>query len=100
MSPLSRSSLALAAACAALCGCFGHAPPHPRALENNELCATAIGAGQLDRAEVLCDHGLSFSPEYADLWVNKGLIALKRSQDDIAKQDFEKAIRYDQEHAA
>ena len=84
----------------ALGACLPKAAVHPRALENNEYCAQAIAASQLDRADVLCDHGLSFSPEYADLWVNKGLIALKRNQEESAKAAFEKAIRYDQEHAA
>ncbi|HVE85890.1 MAG TPA: tetratricopeptide repeat protein [Myxococcales bacterium] len=72
---------------------------HQRALENNEFCAQYISAGQLDRAEVHCDLGLEFSPEYADLWVNKGLIALKRNQLDTAKDDFIKAIHFNQEQA-
>jgi tetratricopeptide (TPR) repeat protein len=72
---------------------------HARALENNGFCAQYIAASQLDRAETHCDLGLEFSPEYADLWVNKGLIALKRNQIDVAKECFIKAIRFNQEQA-
>lgn len=80
-------------------GCVTAPPPHPRALECNELCAQFIGAGDLTRAEVQCDLGIQFSPHYADLWVNKGLIALRRGQEDKAKEHFIKALRYNQEHA-
>jgi tetratricopeptide (TPR) repeat protein len=79
--------------------CLPRAQTHPRALENNEFCAQYITNDQLDRAEVHCDLGLEFSPEYADLWVNKGLIALKRNQLETAKEDFIKAIRFNNEVA-
>jgi tetratricopeptide (TPR) repeat protein len=79
--------------------CLHTPPPHPRALEANELCAVYIGQGDLTRAEVQCDLGLQFAPQYADLWVNKGLIALKRGQEDNAKDNFIKALRYNQEQA-
>src|SRR5205823_12967597 len=82
-----------------LAGCLHTPPPHPRALEANELCTVYIGQGDLTRAEVQCDLGLQFSPQYADLWVNKGLIALKRGQEDNAKDAFIKALRYNQEQA-
>ena len=87
-------------ALAASASCLRAPQVHPRATENNEFCAQYISAGQLDRAEVHCDLGLEFSPEYADLWVNKGLIALKRNQMDAAKDDFIKAIHFNQEHAS
>jgi len=80
-------------------GCIKAPPPHPRALENNEYCAQYIGAGNLEKAEVHCDLGLSFSPEYSDLWVNKGLIALRRGQMELAKEDFNKALHYNQDQA-
>jgi Tfp pilus assembly protein PilF len=83
-----------------LCGCISIPPPTPRALECNELCAKYLSDGDLTRAEVQCDLGLQFSPQYSDLWVNKGLIAMKRGQDDKAKEMFIKALRYNQEHAA
>ena len=83
-----------------LAGCLSTPPPHPRALEANELCTQYLSAGDLTRAEVQCDLGLQFSPQYADLWVNKGLIALTRGQRDNAKDDFIKALRYNQEQAA
>ncbi|MHB8872779.1 MAG: tetratricopeptide repeat protein, partial [Myxococcaceae bacterium] len=67
-------------------GCIKAPPPHPRALECNELCAQFVGAGDLTRAEVQCDLGLQFSPQYSDLWVNKGLIYLRRGNDEKAKE--------------
>jgi Flp pilus assembly protein TadD len=89
----------LPTAALALTACISVPPPHPRALECNELCAQYIGSGDLTNAEVQCDLGLQFSPQYADLWVNKGLIALRRGQDDKAKELFIKALRYNQEQA-
>jgi Tfp pilus assembly protein PilF len=83
----------------ALVGCFAIPPPGTRALECNELCAQYLTAGDLDRAEVQCDLGLQFSPQYADLYVNKGLIALRREQIDKAKELFIKALRYNQQSA-
>lgn len=80
-------------------GCLRAPPPHPRALENNEYCAQYLSSGNLEKAEVHCDLGLSFSPEYSDLYVNKGLIALRRGQDDVAKELFLKALRHNQEQA-
>ncbi|MBL9037853.1 MAG: tetratricopeptide repeat protein [Archangium sp.] len=80
-------------------GCFGIPPPTQRALECNELCAQYLSAGDLERAEVQCDLGLQFSPQYADLYVNKGLIALRRNQLSAAKELFIKALRYNQEQA-
>ncbi len=82
-----------------LTACLSSPPPHPRALEANELCTMSISEGDLVRAEVQCDLGLQFSPQYADLWVNKGLISLKRGEDAKAKEYFIKALRYNQEQA-
>ncbi len=82
-----------------LAACLSSPPPHPRALECNELCTVYITQGDLTRAEVQCDLGLQFSPQYADLWVNKGLIALKRGENANAKEFFIKALRYNQEQA-
>lgn len=79
--------------------CLSTPPPHPRALECNELCTVYITQGDLVRAEVQCDLGLQFSPQYADLWVNKGLIALRQGNDAKAKEHFIKALRYNQEQA-
>ncbi len=80
-------------------GCV-HAPaPHPRALENNELCAQQLAAGDLERAMVYCDLGLEFAPFNADLWTNKGLIHLRQERLDKAKDCFIKALRYNQETA-
>ncbi|XXF76015.1 tetratricopeptide repeat protein [Myxococcaceae bacterium GXIMD 01537] len=80
--------------------CIHTPPPHERALLNNELCAQQLGVDNLRQAEVYCDLGLEFSPQYADLWSNKGLIALKAGRKSEAKDHFIKALRYNQEHAA
>lgn len=79
--------------------CVTVPPPTTRALECNELCAKYINANDLTHAEIQCDLGLEFSPQYADLWVNKGLIALAREQTDKAKEHFIKALRYNQDQA-
>jgi tetratricopeptide (TPR) repeat protein len=79
--------------------CLSAPPVHDRAKQCNELCAIYLGQGDLTRAEVQCDLGLQFSPSYADLWVNKGLIALRRNQIDRAKELFIKALRHNQEQA-
>jgi Tfp pilus assembly protein PilF len=80
-------------------GCLHTPPPHPRAVEASDLCAEYIGTGDLTTAEVQCDLALQFAPQFADAWVNKGLIAMKRGQEDNAKDCFIKALRYNQEHA-
>jgi Tfp pilus assembly protein PilF len=82
-----------------LVSCIGIPPPTPRALECNELCAVYVTQGNLTAAEDQCDLGLQFSPQYSDLWVNKGLIAMNRGQEDKAKEYFIKALRYNQEQA-
>ncbi len=82
-----------------LAGCITTPAPHPRALEANELCVQYLNQNDLVKAEVQCDLGLQFSPQYADLWSNKGLIHLKRQQMDPAKECFIKALRYNQELA-
>jgi Flp pilus assembly protein TadD len=80
--------------------CLSTPPVHDRALLNNELCVQQLDAGDLVRAEVYCDLGIEFSPQYADLWVNKGLIRLKAGKKEEAKEFFIKALRLNQEHAA
>lgn len=95
----SIASSATALVCLVLAGCL-HAPPvHQRALECNELCAVYIGQGDLTKAEVQCDLGLQFAPQYGDIWNNKGLIELRRGNKDLAKQHFIKALRFNQELA-
>jgi Flp pilus assembly protein TadD len=79
--------------------CITAPPVHERALLNNELCVQQLAVHDLERAEVFCDLGLEFSPTYADLWVNKGLIRLGQGRDDDAKEFFIKALRYNQEQA-
>lgn len=84
---------------ASLSACLGAPPVHPRALEANELCSQYISQGNLAQAEVQCDLGLQFSPQYADLWVNKGLIAYSRGNMENAKEMYIKALRLNQESA-
>ncbi|MCL2011754.1 MAG: tetratricopeptide repeat protein [Cystobacterineae bacterium] len=79
--------------------CIKAPPPHPRGLEANELCAQYLHLGDLERAEVQCDLGLQFAPQYGDLWTNKGNIALARGQESVAKEHYIKALRYNQEQA-
>lgn len=94
-----KQCLTLVVCVVALSSCFAIPPPTQRALECNELCARYLSEGDLTRAEVQCDLGLQFSPQYADLYVNKGLIALQRGQTDKAKELFIKALRYNQQQA-
>lgn len=96
--PSLRSALAIPLLLAS--GCITTPPPSDRALVNNELCTQEIAKGDLKQAEVYCDLGLEFAPQYADLWSNKGLIALYAGDKPKAKEFFIKAIRFNQEHAA
>jgi tetratricopeptide (TPR) repeat protein len=73
---------------------------HEKALLNNELCVQQLQGGDVRQAEIYCDLGLEYSPNYADLWVNKGLIALSRGNPKEAKDDFIKALRINNDHAA
>ncbi len=101
---MNRFSLALAAGLllgmfGMLAGCAANLAPHPRALECNELCAQYIAMNNLQAAEDQCDLGIQFSPQYADLWVNKGVIAFNRGQDAKAKEFLIKALRLNQDQA-
>ena len=80
-------------------GCMSKPAVHDRAYLNNELCAQQLGLNDLERAEVYCDLGLEFSPQYSDLWVNKGLIKLKAGRINEAKDHFIKALRYNPDQA-
>lgn len=90
---------AVAAVAVFFTSCIATPPPHPRALECNELCALHISRGELVAAEDQCDLGIQFSPQYADLWVNKGIIAYNRGQNDKAKELFIKALRLNPDQA-
>jgi tetratricopeptide (TPR) repeat protein len=79
--------------------CIRTPPPHPRALEANELCTQYLHQGDLERAEVQCDLGLQFAPQYGDLWTNKGNIELQRGRQSTAKEHYIKALRFNQEQA-
>lgn len=95
---MKRSSAVFALACL-LTACISTPAVHPRALECNELCALHISRGELTAAEDQCDLGIQFSPQYADLWVNKGIIAYNRGQSPKAKELFIKALRLNQDQA-
>ncbi len=92
--------LALAAPLLLSLGCLTTPPPNDRALFNNELCAQQIQAGDMRQAEIYCDLGLEFAPQYADLWVNKGIIAMGTGRKADAKAHFIKAIRFNQDQAS
>jgi tetratricopeptide (TPR) repeat protein len=79
--------------------CVTTVAPHPRALECNELCALAISKGDLQTAEDQCDLGLQFSPQYADLWTNKGIIEYSRSHFEKSKEYLIKALRLNNNQA-
>src|SRR5690242_1030786 len=96
--PSLRSALAIPLLLAS--SCVTTPAPSDRALVNNELCTQEIAKGDLKQAEVYCDLGLEFAPQYADLWANKGLIAMLAGNKKQAKDHFIKAIRFNQEHAA
>jgi tetratricopeptide (TPR) repeat protein len=66
--------------------CAGTLPPTIQAIECNQLCAHSLTMGDLQTAEDQCDLGLQYSPQYANLWVNKGIIAKERAQFDKAKE--------------
>ncbi|QRK04596.1 tetratricopeptide repeat protein [Archangium violaceum] len=80
-------------------GCINTPPPSDRALVNNELCTQELARGNCKQAEVYCDLGLEFAPQYADLWSNKGLIAMCMDNRKQAKEFFIKAIRFNQDQA-
>ena len=93
--PLLRSCTALFLVLIAACA---HSPqPHASALAHNDQCAEQLSKGELVEAEAHCDLGLEYAPRYGNLWVNKGLIALKAGRKADAKAHFIKAIRYNQE---
>lgn len=93
------STLAVSALIVVPLGCVSAPPIHPRAVENNQLCAEYLTQGLLDKAEIHCDLGIQFSPHYSDLYVNKGLIAQKRGQFDRAKDLYIEALRKNNEQA-
>ena len=73
-----RPTLALSSAAALLLGaCVPTPPVHTCPRFHDELCEQRLEKGNLDEAEIYCDLGLEFSPEYARLWVLKGRIALQ-----------------------
>lgn len=63
------------------------------AKQYNFQCVDALAAGDLDQADVLCDHALEYQSEYWDALNNKGLIALRRGNEKAAKRFFIHAIR-------
>lgn len=79
--------------------CASVPAPHPRALEASQLCALYASQGELQTADDQCDLGLQFSPQFADLWVNKGVVAYHRGQLEKAKEYLIKALRLNQDQA-
>ena len=97
--PDMRPPIVLSISSLLLTACVHTPPPHPRALQNNELCVRYLAQNDLERADVHCDLALEFSPQYADAWTNKGIIAMRRRRIPEAKDDLIKALRYNQEQA-
>jgi tetratricopeptide (TPR) repeat protein len=94
-----RLECLLLSALLGLTGCMSTPAPSLRAHENLNMCAEYLSQGDLDRAEIHCDLGLQFAPQWADLWVNKGLIHYRREQKDAAKKAYIKAIKLNPESA-
>lgn len=95
-----RAPTLLLACSIVLVACRTTPKPHERALLNNELCAQQLLAGDPVQAEVYCDLGLEYSPDYAELWVNKGMAALVQGLRDEARRSFVKALQLDPENVA
>jgi Tfp pilus assembly protein PilF len=74
------------------CGCLPRVAIHAEALRHNELCAQR-------RDEIHCRHAIEFSPQFADPWVNLGLIAQARGDKAAARDAYIKALRLNEEHA-
>ncbi len=77
----------------------GPLPPTGRAKECNEFCARYLAEGNLQSADEQCNLGIEFSPQFGDLWVNKGLIALARGDQKSAREFFIKALRLNNDQA-
>ncbi len=73
--------------------------PNEAALIDNELCAQQLNQGHLSEAEKYCDEGLEKDPKSADLWTNKGIIALKAGDQKLAREHLLKAVRFNPELA-
>ncbi|WP_164018051.1 tetratricopeptide repeat protein [Pyxidicoccus trucidator] len=96
-----RSAPVLSAVSALLLVACAHDPPSPVCVlvrDHNEQCAQKLAEGDLERAETYCDLGLEFSPQSADLWANKGLIALYRGDTAKAKERLLWALQYNPDH--
>lgn len=90
-----RSALLLPLLLATGCAHNASAPPSERALINNEMCAQQIAQGDLARAEGYCDQGIEEAPKFAELWSNKGIIAMKAGDQKLAREHLLKAVRFD-----
>jgi Flp pilus assembly protein TadD len=95
---LLRSALALPLLLAS--GCLTTPPPSAPALENNELCTQEIAKGDCQQAEIRCNLALEYAPHYADIWSNKGLIAMCVGDKKKAKEHFIKSIRLNADQAS
>jgi tetratricopeptide (TPR) repeat protein len=69
-------------------GCSNAVPLPPRALELNRLGAAALGAGDLETAEVRLALALEYSPKFTEAWVNLGLVELRAGNIKAARKDL------------
>jgi len=74
-------------------GCLRTPPPSENALHNTDMCTRYIDQGDLERAEIHCDLAIQFAPQWADPYVNKGIIQHRRGQRSVAKDTYVKALR-------
>lgn len=99
--PPRMDSMRVVVACVAvllLAGCAHEPVRCEYPLDFNPRCAQALHDGDLKLAERQCNMGLEFEPHSADLWANKGLIALAQGDSVKAKAHLLRALRYDPEH--
>ncbi len=75
------------------CASIEFREPGARVAELVAKCAAYTHLGDLDQADVFCDHALSFDDHNPEALNNKGLIAQRRGKREQAKKFFVWAIR-------
>src|SRR5271170_5924213 len=83
--------LLLGVGCSWLIGCAAEVPLPAKAIELNRLGAAALGAGDLETAEVRLALALEYSPKFTEAWVNLGLVELRAGKIKEARKDLSRA---------
>jgi len=78
-------------------GCKPPVPLPPQAVELNRLGAAAFEAGDTETAEVRFALAIEYHPRFTEAWVNLGLVELARGNLVLAKKDFERARKLNDE---